>query len=314
MRVHFQMGIWDSHLCDSVRHRFGVIDWDDYNLLLHVARRGRVADAAHDLRVTASTVFRRIASIEAKLGRPVFVRHGGTYVPTEDGAAIIRAAERMEQETAGVARQFYGVDQSLSGSVTVTTTEVLSSFFVARHVAGLVQKHPKLSLRVISSDGLLDLSRHEADVAIRPKAATSNALFGRRLATVRWARYVSLETDPLTVPEDQPAIGFAGDPRRAELLGQRTEDVNRSEAPMLNGSSKILQAAMCANTNAVAVLPMILGEAWPGLHRVGDVLDAPVGEFWIVCHTDMRRNPRVRAVFDAMIEGARADRHLFEGA
>ncbi len=291
-----------------------MLNWDDYKLLLQVARRGRVADAAHDLRVTASTVFRRIASIEAKLGRPVFLRYDGHYVPNDDGSAIIQAAERMEQEAAGVTRQLSGVDQTLSGTVTVTTTEVLSSFFVARHIGELATKHPKLSLRVISSDGLLDLSRHEADVAIRPKAATSNALFGRRLATVRWARYVSQRTDPDTVPEDQPAIGFAGDPRRAELLGQSAEDMDRFADPLLHGSSKILHAGMCANSNAVAILPLILGEAWPGLQRVGEVLDAPVGEFWIVCHSDMRRNPRVRAVFDAMIEGARADRHLFEGA
>ncbi len=291
-----------------------MIDWDDYKLLLTIARRGRVSDAASDLNVTASTVFRRIAAIEDRLRMPVFYRDAGRYVPTEDGIVILRAAEKMEQETARVSRHLSHADQTLSGSVTITTTEVLSAFFVARHVGTLMQAHPRLSVSVVGTDSRLDLSRHEADVAIRPRAAASGVLFGRHLATMRWARYRAFGRDQDAPGQEVYPIGFSGDPRLAENLGPEPEDLRAPEGQTLFGSSKILQAAICAQTNSVATLPMILGEAWPGLQRVGDVLDDPVGDFWIVCHQDMRRNPRVRAVFDAMIEGARADKHLFEGA
>ncbi len=293
--------------------RQAVLDWDDYRLLLHVARYGRVPEAAGHLRVTTSTVFRRLAAIEARLKMPVFQREGGRYIPTEDGAAIVHAAEKMEQETANVSRHLFGESQALSGSVTITTSEVLSSFFVARHVMDLGRAHPRLRVQVVSSDKMLDLSRHEADVAIRPKRLCSNALFGRKLATIRWATYVADKSGPDFPDRDDAHIGHAGEPRLAEQFGSTAFDPNATEGPPFFASSLVLRASICAQSDYPAVLPMILGEVWPGLRRVGDVLDAPVGDLWIVCHNDMRRNRRVRAVFDAMIAGARADKALFEG-
>ncbi|WP_299368563.1 LysR family transcriptional regulator [uncultured Tateyamaria sp.] len=290
-----------------------MLDWDDYYLLLHIARFGRVSETADHLKVTSSTIFRRLAAIESKLNMPIFQRDGGRYTPTEEGAAIVNAAEKMEQETAGVARYLSGESQTLSGSVKITTSEVLSSFFVARHVTALGRDHPKLKVQVVSSDRMLDLSRHEADVAIRPKRLCSNALFGRKLATIRWATYVA---DASHHDEDHPPdtyIGHAGDPRLAAHFGSTAFDPNAADGAQFFASSLVLRAAMCAQGEHAAALPMILGEVWPGLRRVGDVLDNPVGDLWIVCHNDMRRNRRVRAVFDAMIDGARADTALFEG-
>ena len=290
-----------------------MLHWDDYHLLLHLARFGRIPETAHNLQITSSTVFRRLAAIESKLNMPVFQRDGGQYTPTEEGVAIVNAAEKMEQEAASVARHLFSESQTLSGSVKITTSEVLSSFFVARHVVALGRDHPNLKVQVVSDDTMLDLSRHEADVAIRPKRLCSDALFGRKLATIRWATYVADKNRLDEIGRIDAFIGHAGDPRLAEYFGSTAFDPNAAEAPQFFASSLILRAAMCAQGDHAATLPMILGEVWPGLRRVGYPLDAPVGDLWIVCHNDMRRNRRVRAVFDAMIEGARADTALFEG-
>lgn len=290
-----------------------MLDWDEYHLLLHVARFGRIPEAAHHLKVTPSTVFRRLAAIESKLNIPVFQRDGGQYTPTEEGVAIVHAAEKMEQETANVARHLFGESQTLSGSVKITTSEVLSSFFVARHVMAMGREHQNLKVQVVSDDTMLDLSRHEADVAIRPKRLCSDALFGRKLATIRWATYVADKNRHHDIDQMHAFIGHAGDPRLAANFGSTAFDPNATEGPQFFASSLILRAAMCAQGDHAATLPMILGEVWPGLRRVGGALEAPIGDLWIVCHHDMRRNRRVRAVFDAMIEGARADMALFEG-
>ncbi len=290
-----------------------MLDWDDYRLVLNIARFGRVAEAAGHLNVTTSTVFRRLAAIEDKLNIPLFQRDNGHYVPTEEGAAIVAAAEKMEQETASVARNLFGESQTLSGSVKITTSEVLSSFFVARHVMTLGRDHPNLKVQVVSSDRMLDLSRHEADVAIRPKRLCSDALFGRKLATIRWATYVADKRHRDVKGQPDAYIGHAGDPRLAEHFGSIAFDPNAMAGPQFFSSSLILRAAMCAQGDHAAALPMILGEVWPGLRRTSDVLDTPVGDLWIVCHNDMRRNRRVRAIFDAMIDGARSDKELFEG-
>ncbi len=291
-----------------------MLDWDDYRLLLHIARFGRVPEAAGKLNVTTSTVFRRLAAVEAKLNIAVFQRDSGRYIPTEEGAAIVHAAEKMEQETANATRHLFGGSQTLSGSVKVTTSEVLSSFFVARHVMALGQDHPNLKVQVVSSDRMLDLSRHEADVAIRQKRLCSDALFGRKLATIRWATYTADRPDTDLDQQTNAYIGHAGDPRLAEHFGSTTFDPNAISGPQFYASSLVLRAAMCAQGGHVAALPLILGEVWPGLRRVSEPLATPVGDLWIVCHNDMRRNRRVRAVFDAIIEGARADKALFEGA
>ncbi|MBY6136839.1 LysR family transcriptional regulator [Nocardioides marinus] len=289
-----------------------MIDWEAYRLVLSIARCGRMSEAGRELGVTQSTMFRRLADLEAKLGRPLFHRDQGAYRPNEDGLRLVAAAENMEQNASEALRQVTGLDQKLRGRVTIAASEVLASFFLARHVAAIGQAHKGLEVSLLAGNQTLSLASLEADIAIRPQRPNDGALFGRKLATIRWAVYAPEGTADLA--SDMPAgrIGFLGDTFVERIV--RSQNAHAPDrAAQFFSNSLVLSASLAASTKSEAFLPVILGEQWPGLVRQSDPITHDFSELWIVCHNDMRKNAKVRVVFDALIEAARADRALFEG-
>ncbi|MBB5516831.1 DNA-binding transcriptional LysR family regulator [Rubricella aquisinus] len=282
-----------------------MIDWDDYKLVLSIARARRIAGAAEDLGVTSSTVFRRLAELETRLGHPLFHRDQGQYTPTEQGIPLIDAAERMEQASAAAMRQITGQGAEVKGSVTIAGSEVLAPFFLARHVGVIAAQHRALEITVLAGNQVLSLANLEADIAIRPARPTDPALFGRKLATIRWAVYGPKDAE-------ERFIGFAGG-----ALPNRTMSAQKQHlpdhAPQVFSNSLILSASLAVQTGSCVLIPMLLGEQWPGLIRRSDPMAHEFGELWIVCHHDMRKAAKVRLVFDALIEAAKTDRALFEG-
>ncbi len=285
-----------------------MIDWNDYRLILLIARSGRVSEASLALRVAPSTVFRRLERIEAQLETAIFYRDKGTYTPTEFGTELILSAEQMEQATARIERRITSHDQRLSGTVTIATSEVLAAYFVARHVGKIGSEHPNLTFRILGGSNTLSLANREADLAIRPVRPDLDTLFGRKLATIRWAHYSGAPNG-----RKGQEVGFVGEPRIESAFGEPARDQGGHQAQYA-GNSLVLNARLAEGTGGTTLLPMILGEQCPGLTKVADAPNGPTGELWIVCHEDLRRNARVRVVFDAMIEAARADRTLFEGS
>src|SRR3546814_2845859 len=91
------------------------MDWDDLRHFTSVARHGGLSGAARHLGVSAQTVGRRIAALEADIGTPLFVRHSGGYRLTSDGRAMLADAERVEEAMA-----------RLHASAAARTTEVRS--------------------------------------------------------------------------------------------------------------------------------------------------------------------------------------------
>lgn len=283
-----------------------MIGWDDYRLVLGIARRGRIVPAADDLGVTQSTVFRRLADIETQVGCPLFHRDNGIYTPTEDGAHIVAAAERMEQETASALRHVTGHDQQLRGTVTITASESLSVFFVARHVGQIRQDHPELAISVLSGNQTLSLANLEADIAIRPSRPTDATLFGRKMGDIRWAIFAPND-------ENGDVIGLSTAARASRTMIAAQRHLPDRDA-LVQSNSLLLNANLAVHTGSSVALPMVVGEQWPGLTRISDPFSDDFGELWIVCHNDMRRNAKVRVVFDTLVAAAQTEKHLFQGA
>ncbi|MDW3222545.1 MAG: LysR substrate-binding domain-containing protein [Paracoccaceae bacterium] len=263
------------------------------------------------VKITVSTLFRRLERIEDELAPPIFTRSRGAYRVNEIGQGIILAAERIEQEITHVERTLLGRDKLLQGKVTIAASEVLAPFFLARHVNAITQTHPGLEVQVLSGNHVVSLANGDADLAIRPKRPTDEQLFGRKLTDIRWAVYGSIDRPkPENVLHAAESVGFAGD-----LLSEKTMVLQlqrlTSDKTALYSNSLILTASLAANSGAECVLPVLLGEQWPGLVRHSAPFEHEFGELWIVCHNDLRQNSRVRVVFDHLIAAAKLDKELF---
>lgn len=292
-----------------------MIAWDDYRLVLAIARAGGLPGAAQSLGVTLSTVFRRLERIEEALGARLFDRQRGSYQPTEAGHELVRAAERMEQDALSADRAITGRDQQLTGTLRLTATEALATCFLARHIPTFHREHPGIIVEIISDNRLLSLAGREADIALRPTRPTEETLIARKAGTINWGIYASKAGWPsldavtdLSELSGRAFIDWDGGPASRWLEGA----IAPEKIPIRTGSL-ITNAAITASDEFLAVLPCMVGALWPGLRTVLAPLPDLAGELWVTTHEDMRGNARVRVLFDYLIAAAAADKALFEG-
>jgi DNA-binding transcriptional LysR family regulator len=102
--------------------------WDDLRFVLAVGRSGSLSGAARALRVNHSTVFRRIAQLEDRMGVRLFDRLPEGYGATPAGEALIALGGRVEEDVVALERRLAGEDLRPSGTVRVTTTDTLVPF------------------------------------------------------------------------------------------------------------------------------------------------------------------------------------------
>jgi DNA-binding transcriptional LysR family regulator len=296
-------------------------DWNDLKLVLAVARSGGLTGAARLLAIDHSTAFRRLAAIESRLGQPLFERlPGGTYEATAVAERMVAAAERMEDEALALARDIAGRDPRLTGELRVTSSETLAHRVLVPHLAAFRRAHPGIVLELTIENRVLNLTRREADVALRPLRPKEGDLWGRKLADVAWTVYGA--------PAYLRAYGAparAADLAAHALIGWETtaSGINAAEwlaavapaaAVVYRTNSLINQLAAAQAGIGLAVLPCYLGDREPALSRaLRKPLPELARELWIITHSDLKRTARVRAFFDVVGEGLAAERTLFEG-
>ena len=92
-----------------------MIDWDDVRYFLAVAREGSVRAAAERLGVNHSTVLRRVAQLEERLGARMFEKLPSGYRLTDAGEEVLEFAHQMEASSNRLETRVFGRNQSLSG-------------------------------------------------------------------------------------------------------------------------------------------------------------------------------------------------------
>lgn len=143
------------------------IPWDDARLFLAVADAGSVSAAARQLKITQPTASRRIAQLEAGLGEPLFVRSAGGATLTRFGETLLEPARRMAEGAGELSRAAARGETTIEGIVRLTAPPGIAFALCAPFAAELRTALPALQLEVVSSTRYLDLSRREADLALR---------------------------------------------------------------------------------------------------------------------------------------------------
>ena len=274
--------------------------WDDLLYVLSVGRSGSLSGAARALRVNHSTVFRRIGAVEDQLGVRLFDRRRDGYVPTAAGEAMIALAQDMDEQVVALERRLAGEDLRPSGTVRVTTTDTMIST-VTPLCGAFRSLYPEMSVELVTGNEFLNLSRRDADVAIRPSAHPPENLHGRRIGTIAFAPYGSkryfAQTGGACLARAHQWIGF--DDTLSHLSAHRwlRENVDAERVCFRATSFLAIVAAVKADMG-VAILPCYLGDSERDLERASDPLVDVKTDFWLLVHEDLRHTARVRAFTD----------------
>jgi DNA-binding transcriptional LysR family regulator len=298
-----------------------VFDWNDLRYFIAVARGGSTLAAAKALRLSQSTVHRRLEALERQLGQQLVVRHPTGYRLTELGEELRSDAERVEQSVTDFERRATAWGKDVRGTVKVTCPDEVGSRLLT---SGLIDKfserYPALRVEFVMSDRNLNLAKGQADIALRGVVPTDETLIGRKIAESAWAVYASKayarRCGPIKRPEDiddHSIILFDGamrDHRSARWL--RSVAPNARIAARANNLPAMLLATKSGA--GLATLPVIVGEKDDALVRVlGPVQDIAT-PFYLLMHEDLKRTPRVRVLFDFLIEALPQLQQLLSGS
>lgn len=295
-----------------------ISDWNELKLVLAIARHGSLVKAASTMRVDHSTVYRRLRSLEDRLGAKLFDRRpDGAYSTTAEGDQVAAVAERIEGEMQTLDRTVTGGDHRLTGRVRVTSSETLAYQLLTKQIALFREAHPGILVELAVDNRVLSLARREADVALRPLRPREADLWGRKLADVAWALYAApadgdarFETDDLFA--GMPVICWGEDVnnvRAASWLADRVA-VDRIA---YRTSSLVNQFVAARAGIGAALLPCYLGDAEPGLRRLSNPIADVQGELWIVTHADLRHTARIRTFLEVVGNGLALQRDRIEG-
>jgi DNA-binding transcriptional LysR family regulator len=293
--------------------------WDDFRLIKAIADHDGLTGAAAALGVNHSTVFRRLGQMEEQLGLPLFERRKTGYVATAAGSEMAALAARMEEDVTAFGRRLAGRDVAPSGEVRVTTTDTLYLNVLLPIFAAFRLAHPMIRLDVVIGNQTLNLSKRDADVAIRASDSPGETLIGRRLATLTWAVYGRKEDAPTPAEQADPSALFQrnwvtlGDQLGYVKAARYVHDRVAPEKIALKSSAVLGLTEAVEQGLGIGPLPCFIADQRPGLMR----LMPPDPEFstglWILTHPDIRNAPRVRAFMEFVGGELAKKRGLIEG-
>ncbi len=280
-------------------------DWDDLKHLLAVAHHGSTLAAGRALGVDQSTVQRRLVELERRLGHALVKRQPSGYRLTEFGQALLPHAQRVEEAVSAFEQHIATATAEVAGVVRVTCPEPIVLLITqSTLLERFHERHPALQVHFVMSDKFIDLSKGEADVALRSGDTDDGALVGRKIADSIWAvyasrAYIERHGRPDTLA-DLPKHALVGldDTMAKHRIAAWLRQV-APEAELVARSNSVLGLVYSAKAGVgVAPLPVPVGDAEPDLVQV----IGPVAELtrsWRILTTpELRRTPRVSAFFD----------------
>lgn len=283
-----------------------MLDWNDLRYFLAVAREGSTLAASRTLRVSQTTVARRIEMLEQVLGIALFERRRTGYVPTEAAAGVMAAAEAAEAAMLAFQAEAQSRRRAVSGAVRLTTNELLANQVLVGAVEAFRAAFPAVRLEITTTDRRLDLAHGEADVALRASGRpTQPDLVGRRLAVDNWSFWCSRAyAERRGMPRD--VAGLADHAVIGVELGAFTdplalwfEKAAPDAAIVLRRNSIDGVFAAIRSGLGVSLMSDLVAASDPDFVRCFTPQGGPQPpDIWLLTHERLRDVPRVRAVMD----------------
>ena len=282
--------------------------WDLFETFLAVMREGSLSGAARVLGTAQPTVRRQIEALEGTLGVVLFTRSPAGLLATDDASRILPYAETMAATAEAFVRAASGSESAVAGTVRLTCSEIVGAEVLPPIIVTLLARYPELDVEVVPTNLTQDLLRRDADLAVRMTRPTQAALVARRIGEIE----VGLHASEIYLAEHPMPETLADLANGHVLVG---EDRGHAMEPFLRSfgldpsavrfayrsDSDLAQFGAIRAGVGIGGCQTALAGPGTGLVRVLPALRIDL-ETWIVMHEDLRSVPRVRAVFDHLVE------------
>ncbi|HMT43078.1 MAG TPA: LysR family transcriptional regulator [Chakrabartia sp.] len=281
-----------------------MMHWDDLRYFLALVRARTLAGAAQKLGVDATTVGRRIERLTAAYGTSLFETGPAGHMMTASGDELLRHAEDVERAILAAGTALTGERSRYAGTVRLSLSEGFATWVIAPHLPAFAESHPDIALEIVTTNGFLNPSKREADLAVMLARPVQGALTAAKLTDYTLGLYASAEylrrhgpVAELAELRGHRLIGYIPDFIYAEELRYLPE-VAEGLDPAYSSSSINVQHALAASGLGIGILPHFIGQQSPPLLPVLANTVRIRRSFWTVVHRDLSRVSRVRAVID----------------
>lgn len=271
------------------------MNWDDYRFFLAVSRHRTLKAAGHALGVDQATVGRRLGALEKRLRAKLLEKRSDGYFLTALGGRILENVALVENAMFAVDQSILGRDEKVEGAVRLALPAALASHRILPRSRAFFEKHPKLELQFLTGPEVLNLSRREADLAIRLVRPERGELKTKRVGKLRLALYGAKELSAARPAGEKPFVG---------LFETATSDLEKEFLSALGfrpryrlrtSSWDAVRAGVEAGLG-LGILPDFMVPAGAPLAEVeSHGKEAPL---WLVVHPEVAKSARVRAVIE----------------
>ena len=289
------------------------MDWSSLRDFVAVAETGSLSGAARRLKISQPTVGRRIEQLEQQLNTILFNRSAQGLVLTETGEQILANARRMEEEALTIERMAMGANQQIEGTVRISLPECLGIHWLSNKFPEFHMRFPTLRLEVNVNNRNVNLLKREADIAVRMARPKQPDLVARRIGQLRLGLYGSLEYlkqhgTPTQFRDIKHHYHVGHDQEIADYpLMRRFERLFRPGRIIYRSNSHTGQVEATANGIGLGVLACICADVDYRLCRVLANEIYYSLDIWLVTHTEIAKNARIRTVFGYLGEELEKD-------
>jgi DNA-binding transcriptional LysR family regulator len=283
-------------------------DWNKARAFLVVAKEGSLTAAGRALGISQPTLGRQISSLETELSLTLFERVGKGLMLTDAGQHLYQYVEKMAEAANEFALAAQGQNNDVAGKVCISLTELDAFFKLPDCIKTLRQVAPHIQLEVLVSNDISDLKRREADIAIRYQRPTQHDLIIKKIGTEKaflygHEDYVShFKHAPIEKAAELNLIGFDHSTQMQTYLQQLGWPIKQEQFITLC-KNQMVQLQLMRQGVGIGFLPDHIADQYPELMPVFANAFEPIElEVWLVCHTELHTNKKVRVVFDCLAE------------
>lgn len=282
-------------------------DWNRARAFLVTAEEGSLAAAARSLGMAQPTLGRQVAALEQELGVQLFQRHGRGLTLTDSGIELLEHVRSMGEAANRLSLGASGRATAIEGEITLSAPELTAMHVLPPILRELRREQPGIRVEIIASNQESNLSRREADIAIRSFRPTQPELIARKVGMVTAHLYASPDylasLEDGTTPAGLSHADFIGSDYQHVLLSHLNQHglTISSDQFSVSTSNHIVQWELVKQGLGVGMMVEQIANAEPGVVRVLPDLQPFTAEIWLVTHSELRTQRRIRTVFDFLV-------------
>ncbi|MFT6068071.1 MAG: DNA-binding transcriptional LysR family regulator [Bacteriovoracaceae bacterium] len=284
-------------------------NWEDLKYFMALANEKRLQKAAKLIKSNHTTVYRRILNFEQKFDIKLFESTPAGYFLTPAGEELYLKLEGLEERMDSIFNSIQGLETKLKGRILITTTHSIATTFLPKILKKFKKKWPDLLVDLKVSNQFYNLSKREADIAIRPASDVPLHLMGRNLGKLNFSLY---GTKAYFKGNRKRENVFSNIEKHTFIALDESLEHLRSKKWLdskLNDESRIykvddltVMAKMCSEGVGLALLPHYFEGVYKNLDLIFEPKEFIGNDLWILTHKNMSKVPKVKTCTDFLYE------------